>query len=55
MRVPRDLFMLTLLAKVLVLLRQILFKLANIAIAEAILMWISAEQVAFCTGLLLGT
>ena len=54
-RVPRDLFILNLLAKVLALLRQILFKLANTAIAEAILMRISAEQVLFCTGLLQGT
>ena len=46
---------LNLLVNVLVLVCRILFKLANIAIAEAILMWISAEQVAFCTGLLLGT
>ena len=41
----RDLYNFNLLAKLMVLLREILINLAIAAIAEAILMWISAEQV----------
>ena len=41
----RDMYSLNLLVKLMVLLRQILFSLAIAAIAEAILMWISAQQV----------
>ena len=41
----RDLYNLNLFAKVMVLLHQILFNLAIAAVAEAILMQISAEQV----------
>ena len=44
MEVTRDLYNLNLLAKLKVLLSQILFNLVNAAIAEAILMQISAEQ-----------
>ena len=45
MEVTRDLHSFNLLAKLMVLHCQILFSLAIAAIAEAILMWISAEQV----------
>ena len=45
MEVIRDLYNLNLLAKLLVFLRKIPFNLAIAAIAEAILMWISAECV----------
>ena len=45
MEVTRDLYNLSLLAKLMVLQRQILFNLAIAAIADAILMRISAEQV----------
>ena len=41
----RDLFNVKLLANLMVLLRQILFNLTIVAVAEAILMRISAEQV----------
>ena len=41
----RDLYNLNLLVKLMVFLRQIMFNLAIAAIAEAILMRISAEQV----------
>ena len=44
-KVTRDSYSLNLLAKLLVLHRQILFSLATAAIAEAILMRTSAEQV----------
>ena len=55
MEVTRELNNLNLFAKLMVLHRQILFNLAIAAIAEAILMRISAEQVLFCLGLLPGT
>ena len=45
MEVTKDLYRLNLLEKLMVLHRQILFSLAIAAIAEAILMQISAEQV----------
>ena len=45
MEVTRDSYNLNLLERLMVLLRQILFNLAIAAIAEAILMQISAEQV----------
>ena len=45
MGVTRDLCNLNLLAKLIVLCHQILFSLAIAAIAEAILLWISAERV----------
>ena len=45
MEVTRDLHNLNLLAKLMVLLHQILFNLATAGITEAILMQISAEQV----------
>ena len=45
MEMTRDLYSLNLLAKLMVLHHQILFSLAIAAITEAILMWISAEQV----------
>ena len=44
MEVTRDLYSLNLLAKLMALHRQFLFSLANAAIAEAILMRTSAEQ-----------
>ena len=50
MEVTRDLQSLNLLAKLMVLYRQILFCLAVAAIAEAILMQTSAEQVTCCAG-----
>ena len=43
----RDLYYLNLLAKLIMLLCQILFSLVILAIAEAILMQISSEQVSF--------
>ena len=47
MKATRDLYNLNLLPKLLLLLRQILFSLAVAAIAEAIVMQVSAEQVPF--------
>ena len=45
MAVTTDLYNLNLLVKLMVLPHHILFNVATAAIAEAILMWISAEQV----------
>ena len=53
--VTRDLYNLNLLAKLMLLHRQILFNLAVAAIAEAILIQISAEQVPSLHSILLGT
>ena len=44
MAVTTDLYNLNLLVKLMVLLHHILFNVATAAIAEAILMWISADQ-----------
>ena len=52
MAVTTDLYNLDLLAKLRVLLRQVLFNLAIAAIAEANLKRISAEQKSACTGLI---
>ena len=43
----RDLYNLNLLVNLMLLLHQFLFSLAIAAVAEAILMWISAEQVPY--------
>ena len=51
----RDLYNLNLFVKLMVMLRQILFKLAIAAIAEAVVMLISAEQEPSLTGLLPAT
>ena len=45
MEVTTDVYNLNLLAKLMVLHRQVLFRLALAAIPEAILLWISAERV----------
>ena len=54
-KMTRDLYNLNLFVKLMVMLRQILFKLAIAAIAEAVVMLISAEQEPSLTGLLPAT